>query len=55
MTMFGRMSTTTAALTSMTRLSSGVLRVGNPKPMAPLMRAAASTAPAARTGVTTGA
>src|SRR5882672_6422147 len=38
--------TGTAVFTSTTRLSSGVAREGKPKPMAPLMKAAASTAAA---------
>jgi len=54
MTMLGRMRTTTAAFTSITRLRSGVPRVGKPKPMAPLRRAESRTMPAARIALRTG-
>src|SRR5215468_7789379 len=53
-TMLGRMRTTTAAFTSMTRLSSGVPSVGKPKPMAPLRRAESRTMPPARIALRTG-
>jgi hypothetical protein len=51
-TMFGRISTTTAVFTSVTRLSSGVAREGNPKPIAPLTRPAAITTAAMIVGIT---
>src|SRR5207244_4041410 len=46
MTMFGMIRTATALLTSITSASSGVARGGKPKLMAPLTRAARSTAAA---------
>src|SRR5215469_6461723 len=52
-TMLGRMRTTRAAFTSITRLSSGVPSVGKPKPMAPLRRAESRTMPAARIALRT--
>jgi hypothetical protein len=39
-------------LTSTKRLSRGVAREGKPKPMAPLMKAAASTTAAITAGIT---
>src|SRR3989442_2672782 len=45
-TRFGMTSTATAVFTSTTRASSGVPSVGNPKPIAPLTKAAARTAAA---------
>src|SRR3989442_6207603 len=48
MTMFGMIRTATALLTSITSASSGVARGGKPKLMAPLTRAARSTAAALR-------
>jgi hypothetical protein len=52
MTMLGRIRSTTALFTSTTRLKSGVARDGKPKPMAPLMNAAASTTAAIAAGIT---
>jgi len=51
-TILGRIRTTTAVLTSTTRLSSGVPRAGKPNPMAPLTKAATSTTIAIRAAIT---